>query len=371
MLAVPILIFVLIGFFFLMVVLHARRTVGYLYCSAVVSTWEARLLSESKLLELAEVQRVEELRSSLGEAGYPLPGEDPAEWERALREASAARFAELLGMVPEDRVETVRRLLAREEIWNLKALLTSLHLGEPREERRKRLLPCPTLPPERLDMLASAESLEQLLEFLRGSEYFEVLSSALQDYQKEGLSPLLFALDRHYYSRLWEEVVGKKPQRSILLPLVGFEIDSLNLRLILRLKREGAPPERIDSLLVRLEPPYQLGEEILRALISAEDLRTCAELLSHTPYGRILSPLLPQLEAGDLFPLEKALEEEHLRLCRWAALTRPFTLAPVYSYVKRREAEVRNLHLLLRLKLEGAGPERVKELLVRVPGLEA
>ncbi|TDA31451.1 MAG: hypothetical protein DSO02_06620, partial [Hadesarchaea archaeon] len=51
--------------------------------------------------------------------------------------------------------------------------------------------------------------------------------------------------------------------------------------------------------------------------------------------------------------------------------TKPFTLAPIYSYVRRKEVEVRNLHLLLRLKLEGAPPERIKELLVRVPGLEA
>ncbi len=372
MLAVPLLVFFLVGFFFLLVILHARRTVGYLYCNAVVSTWEAKLLPEARLLELAEVQRFEELRSSLGEAGYPLPESmDPVELERSLLEVSSGRLAELLGMVPEERRETVRRILARMEVWNLKAILTSLHLKESKEERRKRLLSCPTLPKERLEFLASAETLEQLLEFLKESEYYGVLSSALEEYGREGLSPLLFALDRHYYSRLWEEVVGKKAQRSVLVPLVGFEIDSLNLRLILRLKREGVPPERIDALVIRLRPPYQLGEELLKALISAEDLRTCVELLSHTPYGRILSPLLPQLEAGDLFPLERALEEEHLRLCRWASLTKPFTLAPIYSYVRRKEVEVRNLHLLLRLKLEGAPPERIKELLVRVPGLEA
>lgn len=348
-----VLVFALIGFFFLMVVLHARRMVGYLYCNAVVSTWEARLLPEARLRELAEVQRPEDLRSSLGEAGYSLPEGDPAEWERALKEASARDFAELLRLVPEDRRETVRRILARTEVWNLKVLLSSLQ--EPREERRRRLLPCPTLSQERLDMLASAESLEQLLEFLRGSEYFEVLSSALEDYRREGLFPLLSALDRHYYSRLWEEVVGKKSQRAILMPLVGFELDALNLRLILRLKGEGVPPEKIDPLLVR--PAYQLSEETLRALLAAEDLRSCLEILSRTPYGRLLSQ--------DLSQVEKALEEEHLRLCRWAALTKPFTIAPVYSYIRRREAEVRNLHLLLRLKLEGVGPERIEELLVR------
>jgi ATP synthase A1 C subunit len=363
----PLLVSLLIGFFFLMVVLHARRVVGYLYPAAVVSTWEARLLPESRLLELADAGGVEEILSSVGEE-YPLPpSRDPRELEVALRGASSRRYAELLGMVPEDAGGVVRRLLAWTEVWNLKSLLTSLHLGLRREERVRYLLPSPTLSQERLEMLASAENLEQLLEFLRESEYYGVLSASLEEYRKEGLFPLLHALDRHYYTRLWEEVRRAKSQRSVLVPLVGFELDALNLRLLFRLKREGVPPEKVEPLLL---PGHQLGGERLRELLLASDLRSCLDLLPPA-YARVLSPLLPQLEGGDLSALEKALEEEHLRLCRWMALTRPFTLAPLYSYLKRREAEVRNLHLLLRLKLEGLEPQRIKEKLVRVPVLEA
>jgi len=363
----PLLVFLLIGFFFLMVVLHARRVVGYLYPAAAVSTWEARLLPESRLLELADAGGVEEILSSLGEE-YALPAaENPRELEVALRGASSRRYAELLGMVPEEARGVVRRLLSWPEVWNLKSLLTSLHLGLPREERRRYLLPCPTLSQERLEMLASAESLEQLLEFLRESEHYGVLSAHLEEYRREGLFPLLHALDRHYYTGLWEEVRRMKGQRQVLVPLVGFELDALNLRLLLRLKREGVPPEKVEPLLL---PGHQLAGERLRELLLASDLRTCLELLPPA-YARILSPLLPQLEGGDLSALEKALEEEHLRLCRWVALTHPFTLAPLYSYLKRREAEVRNLHLLLRLKMGGMEPQRIKEKLLRVPALEA
>jgi len=363
----PLLVFLLVGFFFLMVALHARRVVGYLYPAAAVSTWEARLLPESRLLELADARGAEEILSSLGEE-YPLPPTmDPRELEVALRGASSRRYAEMLGMVPEEARGVVRRLLAWTEIWNLKSLLTSLHLGLPREERRRYLLPSPTLSQERLELLASAESLEQLLEFLRESEYHGVLSAHLEEYRREGLFPLLHALDRHHYTRLWEEVRGMKGQRSVLVPLVGFELDALNLRLLLRLRREGVPPEKVEPLLL---PGHQLTGERLRELLLASDLRSWLELLPPS-YVRILAPLLPQLEEGDLYALERALEEEHLRLCRWMALTRPFTLAPLYSYLKRREAEVRNLHLLLRLKLEGMEPQRIKEKLVRVPALEA
>jgi len=357
------LVLLLIGSFFAAVVLHARRMVGYLYPCAVVSTWEARLLPEPRLMELAEAGMEEAL--SLGEE-YPLPPTtDPRELELALRASSSKRYAELLELVPEEAREVMRRILAWEEVWNLKSLLTSLHLGLPREERKRYLLPSPTLPQERLELLVSAETPEQLLEFLRGSEYWEVLSTHWEEYRREGLFPLLHALDRHYYTRLWEEVRRLRSQRSVLVPLVGFELDALNLLLLLRLRRAGVPPERIEPLLF---PSHELGREKLRELLLASDLRSLLELLPPS-YAFLLS-LLPQLEGGDLSGLERALKEEHLRRCRWMALTHPFTLAPLYFYVKRREVEVRNLNFLLRLKLEGRDPQLIKEGLWRVP-LEA
>lgn len=288
--------------------------------------------------------------------------------ENALRDNSNARYRELLEMVPKERKETIRRVLQRVDLWNLKAIVTAIHKKIPKEERLKELMSSPTMPRERLEMLASAENFEQLLEFLKGSEHFDVLSEALREYEKRGLIALLSALDIHYYTSLWEDVLRVKAQRSILMSLVGYEIDSVNLKLILRLKLEGVKPEEIDRYLIR--PSHQLTEEILRAMVVAEDIRSAVDVISRTFYGQILMEALPQVEAQGLFVVEKALDEAQLKLCKWLAFTQFFSIAPAFAYIRLKEAEARNLHSIIRLKADGVEPQRIKELMVRVPKIE-
>lgn len=375
MIEIPILILALIAFLFVGLMLSARRWTSYVFCCATVSAWETRLLPENRLMELAEAPRLENLLSALEGTDYRLQaaellrGElDLATVEKALRESSNARYRELLKLVPEERRETVRRILARVDLWNLKALLTMIHQGVPRERRLGQLMPSPTLPQERLELLASAGNLKELLEFLKGSEYFEVLSSALKDYEEKGLSVLLLALERQYYASLWREVLAKRAQLPILKTLIGYEIDALNVRLILRLKSEGVAPEEIDGLLVR--PSYELTEGMLKAMVSSEDLPSAMSFIRGTLVGRVLEGVSSKIGEEGLHAAERALEEGHLRLCRAMALAQPFSLAPVISYLLLRETEMKNLRTIIRLKAEGVEPQRIKELLVRVPRLE-
>ena len=139
--------------------------------------------------------------------------------ERALRENLNLRYHEILEMIPKERKGTVQRLLQRVDLWNLKSIVTAIHNRVPKEQRLKELMPSPTLPWERLEALASAENFDRLLEFLKGSEYFDVLSEALKDYEKRGLIALLAALDKHYFTALWEDVLKRKAQRQILKSL--------------------------------------------------------------------------------------------------------------------------------------------------------
>ncbi len=377
MIEVLLIIFLLIGALFAMVIFNARRSMAYVYCNATLSAWEARLLSEARLMELADASRVMNIFSALDDTDYrPQLAEvskaeeeiDIAAVERALRESLSIRYRELLGMVPKERKETVKRVMQRVDLWNLKALITAIHNKIPKEKRLEELMPSPISPRERLEMLASAESFEALLEFLGGSEYFDVLSTALKDYEKRGLTVLLTALDKHYYTNLWQDVLSKRAQRSVLKALVGYEIDALNIKLILRLKQEGAPPEEIDKYLVL--PPYELTDAMLKAMITAEDIRSAINMIHRTVYGRILLEALPQVEAQGLRAAEKILDEAHLKICRWVTLTKFFSIAPVLSYFYLKENEMRNLRAIIRLKADKVEPQKIKETIAKVPKIE-
>jgi len=374
MIDVLVVIFLIIGTLFALVIYNARRSMAYVYCNATISAWEARLLSEARLMELADAPRITNVFAALDDTDYrpqlaEVPrgeeGVDMPVVERALRENLNARYRELLGMVPEERKETVTRVIERIDIWNLKAILTAIHNKVPKEKRLEELIPSPTLPREKLEMLASAEIFEQLLEFLKGSEYFDVLSEALKEYETRGLIAILSALDKHYYTSLWKDVLSKRAQRSVLRAILGYEIDALNIKLILRLKREGAPPEEIDRYLIL--PPHELTEAMLRAMIAAEDVPSAINMIHRTVYGQILLEALPQVEAQGIFAAEKALDETHLKICRWLALTQLFSIAPVLSYIYLKENEMRNLRAIIRLKADKVEPQKIKETTVRVP----
>ena len=376
MIEVLVVILGIIGFFFAFVVFHARRSVAYVYCSATISAWEARLFPEARLMELADAPGVVNIFAALDDTDYRpqlvgIEREGEVEMvgvENAFRDNSNARYLELIKMVPKERKETIRRILQRAELWDIKAIVTAIHNKIPKEERLKELMPSPTIPHERLEMLASAENFEQLLEFLKESEYFSVLSEALKEYEERGLIALLSALDRYYYTSLWRDVLRVKAQRSILMPLVGCEIDIVNLKLILRLKREGVKPEEIDRYLIR--PSHMLTEGMLRAMVVAEDIRSTVDVVSRTPYGKILLEVLPQVEAQGLSAAERALDEMQLKVFRWLALTRLFSIAPVLSYIHLKENEMKNLRAIIRLKADKVEPQKIKETIVKVPKIE-
>jgi len=371
-----IFIFALIGALFVLVIISTRRSMGYIFCNATISAWEARLLSEARLMELAEAPGIVNIFSALEDTEYrPRLAEvtkggevDMIAVERALRESLNVRYRELVAMVPKERKGTVLRVLQRVDLWNLKALITMIHNKVPKEQRLQELIPSPTMPPERLEMLASAEDLNGLLEFLRGSEQFDVISAALGDYEKRGLIALLSALDKHYYTSLWKDVQAKRPQRSILRVMVGYEIDSVNIKLILRLKREGASPDEIDRYLVR--PSHELTDAMLKAMITAEDIRSAIQMIHTTTHGKVLAEALPQIEEKGIPAAERALDEAYLKLCRWFGLTQFFGIAPVISFIHIKENEMRNLRAIIRLKADGVEPQKIKERITRVPKIE-
>ena len=373
MIEVLIFVFALIGTLFVWVIISTRRSVGYIFCNATISAWEARLLSEARLMELAEAQGMVNIFSALEDTEYrPRLAEatkgdkvDLILVERALRESLNARYRELIKMVPEERKGTILRVLQRVDLWNLKTLITMIHNKVPKEQRLQELIPSPTMPPERLEMLASAEDLNGLLEFLRGSEQFEVISTAFGDYEKRGLIALLSALDKHYYTSLWKDVQAKRAQRSILEVMIGYEIDSVNIKLILRLKREGAPPDEIDKYIVR--PSHELTDAMLKAMITAEDIRSAIQMIYNTTHGKVLAEALPQIEEKGIPAAERALDEAYLKLCKWFGLTQFFGIAPVISFIHIKENEMRNLRAIIRLKADGVEAPKIKERIKRVP----
>jgi V/A-type H+-transporting ATPase subunit C len=395
MIEIVVIIFGLILSLFILVFISAQRSMPYIYSGAKVSAWEAKLLHESRMLEFADAPKVSSILAGLDETGYRaylanIPRDEDVDVvtvEQALNGHMRDSYRELLEVVPEKDKSIVVKLLKKIDLYNLKTVVAAIHNKVPKEKRLEEMLPSSTMSQERLEMLASAGNFDTLQEFLKDTEYFDAFSASLEKYKEGGLSIVLFTLDKAYYSSLWadvqdkgrlgfrkklrniKEILAKRAQRPILKKIIGYEIDAANIKLILRLKHEGATPEEITYSLIL--PSYELSEKTLIWMAEAKSVQEAVSGISHTTYGPILAKALPEFETtGSLFTLEKALDEGQLKMCKWMLITKFFSLAPVLMYIHLKEIEVKNLRAIIRLKADKVEPDKIKEKIVRVPKFE-
>ncbi|MFN4133166.1 MAG: V-type ATPase subunit [Candidatus Hadarchaeales archaeon] len=347
----------------------SKKTTEYVFVNSAVSAWESKLLPESKLMELADAPDMKAVLSALSESEYGRfleKGEDTdiEKIEVGLHLHLAGKFRGLLEMVPGDRRRTVELLLWRTDLVNLKSIVTMISLGVPKEERKKQLLPSLT-PPERLELLSSATTIEELMEFLKDSWFSEAFSGG-----GEILEPgaVLRILDKNYYSLLWKEVVSKKSQRKVLMRAAGYLIDSVNAMTILRLKREGIQPQEIENYLIK--PSFELTEEMIKAMLASETIQDAIHMIHITSVGKALKEVAEEIEKGGVEVAEIALEKGYLKLCRGLAMAEFFSIAPVLAYIALKENEVRNLRVIMRMKADGIKPEEIKGEIVGVPKVE-
>ena len=357
-----------IALFFAALFISTKHTMDYVFCNSTVSAWEARLLPTSKFMELIETP---DLRSALlALEGTEYGGvvrefsdkDDFRVLERLLHGLVVQRLSALVSLVPDDTAPAVRKIIAQRYLWNLKMIVSAIHYQIPKEERSRELLPSPVHTYESLQLLASAESLEQLLEFLKGTDYGDSLQRALSDYEQHGLPALLVALEKTYYSSLWELAQKTKTDRKILKQLVGYLVDAVNAKTILRLKDAGVPEPEIDKYLIR--PSHELTEPMLKAMMVAEDIKSAIHSIRITMVGSALSSAAEEIAREGPEAAERALDRFYLELCKRLSLLHQFSVAPVISYVAHKEAEFRNLRKCLRMKADGLPAAEIKKRLV-------
>mgnify|MGYP000657409530 CR=1 FL=1 len=126
------LVITLAGLLFALLLVSTKRTMDYVFCGSTVSAWEAKLLTESRFMEIADSPNFRAAVSLLEESEYQRVVRDLSEridfstLERALHTHVSEKFKELLSLVPEESQQIVRKLLGWRDLWNLKVIILSL-----------------------------------------------------------------------------------------------------------------------------------------------------------------------------------------------------------------------------------------------------
>lgn len=274
--------------------------------------------------------------------------------EKALDHHLARIYEKLMRISPDLIQDLLRAYFARIDIENIKTVLR--HTRRDRDQEiTDMLLPTHDLPEERLDELATMESIADILTEV------EVPGGGTLDEHVDpeaSLEEMEYALDRAYYRHLLEVADSIPAQGDLFREFLELEVRTKNIGLILRLKKHGFEPTDIEAQVLDLSDG-RLDSD-LRELILADDYDDALELVRGQDAGSHIDQ-----EMTDITEVEQALQRYKLERGTEMLHREPLSINPVLGYMIGKQVEVANLRIILQANKAGLGQEFMDRNLIR------
>lgn len=328
----------------------------YAYGTARVRAMKVKLLPQetyAKLLvmELPELTRFieeSEYKAEVDELARKYSGIDLIEFATHLN--LARTFVKLIEMTMGEPHDLIVEYVRRWDIREIKTILRGKLYGASEEEILRVLVPSGELTLEFLQSLVKKPSVQEAVEALKDTVYYEVIKDI--DYT-ESLMKLEDALDKFYYARMVERI-SKITGSSLYLKVIKMEIDVVNLKTLFRLRKAGMSGSRVLEYVIP-NGLYITDQDLEK--IANVPLLEFVGLVSKYPYWDAISDIVTdQMES--LSKIELRLDKylnEHV----WKSSTfHPLTVLPMLGYMLSKDTEVENIQAIARGK-EAQLPEGI------------
>ncbi|MCS7126350.1 MAG: V-type ATPase subunit [Aigarchaeota archaeon] len=187
------------------------------------------------------------------------------------------------------------------------------------------------------------KDLESSIKALEGTPMYKDLVFALELYNKEK-DPLIFdtSLDRSFYEQILQALRKmKKDERPPLQRLIAYEIDSYIITTALRSRFWNLTPAETRRFMI--SSGIKLNSSKVENLVKATKVDEVLRELEDTDYQRIVKMLDPSQILKTIIDVENWFKEELIKEVGRTFLKNIFKQAVVYSFIKLKELEVRNL----------------------------
>ena len=280
---------------------------------------------------------------------------------------------ELMELSPKDVRLLLSAVLTKFEANCVKSLLRAKEAELSVDEAMKYILPVESLSEAKCrNILETSENVADVIDALSDLEYGLVLEKAFAGYLKEKAFYLLeVSLDRHVYNKIWR-ATGKfwGLDKKIARTVIGLEIDSINVKTILRCKANGIDENQIKQYIVPASEV--LNEKELHEAISCSDMQSTLDSLVESAKRarardhRIIFKELQELHITSLTAVETILDrgllETNLRIMK--RYTPYFNIGLLLAFLNLKWFEAKNLRAIIRGSESGIAPDRVKKLLI-------
>jgi V/A-type H+-transporting ATPase subunit C len=252
----------------------------------------------------------------------------------------------------------IQKVAKKFEIHALKAAL-QIRISQDTTPIESHVIPFGSIDEDVIERINRSESLEEIAESLRETEYYPIVQSHLQDLREGDAFLLSTSLDKYVYDGIGEKLKAVHGlDKRVTRMLVGTEIDFKNLMVALRCR--GLEEEDVDRLLINY--PYNFDQAFLKGMLN-DSLETLS--LEGSDYASILGEAFENYrKTGSLTGLETAFQKYLLKLNITALTGFPFQLGAVIAYLNLKKVEVGNITTILKGKKEGLARKEIEDLLM-------
>jgi V/A-type H+-transporting ATPase subunit C len=326
------------------------QTTRYAQVLAKIGAERSKLLSEAKIKTLTETKKLSELSAQLRDTSYqeqitklPLPLTSRT-LERAFHENLIATTVKIIKNSPRQSAKYLSLYLYRFEAENIKTLIKTTNAKLNREQKLAKLyLSAEDYLKNRavIEEAAKAETIKQIVNVLKRTEYALALGMGQQSYEEDGSTTCLDVLiDKVFHEKLYSSYVSlSKNEKAKAYFYASMENDGFTLLTLLRGKNLNYDPNWL-----RLAVPpdnFNIYADTVEEMVTAVDFESALKIALDSYYGGFF--VRTQNPEDTLANAEKAFKKAILEHAKASRVSENFNLGSPLSYLTQKEVEVHNL----------------------------
>jgi len=328
----------------------------------------------AKLIQKDEYQRMlnmslPEITRIIGETAYKQEIDELATSfsgidliEVALSWNLAKEYQKILEITPGTLKQFTRSYLRRWDIQNVLNILRGKMQGAKRGKIKEILIPAGSLDRAILDKLLAEDSVDRIIEALRGQRVYPVLAAKIEEAKENGsFAKMENELYRQFYADVIAEAQSGVKGGGEFLSFVRLDIDVMNIKTLFRLRADAFEEDPQEMFIdggvftpgdfVRLNGIKDEAEFIdaLRMQVKQKTLLAFLDELKGEKKVRDIETSLTRVQIDQMERMSKL---------------HPFSIHPILVYIEKKKYEVSNLRALARGKESKLDSGRISQYLV-------
>lgn len=340
-----------------------RRTLPYTF--ARISAMRSKLIARSEYMKLLKMD-LNSITRFLQESEYKDPitklstkYEGIELVDHALKRSLVTTFDKLRMISPESVVEIIDLYLGRWDFQNLKVVLRGLYSNAEQEEVMALIEAVGYYGKDHFKKLFETGSVWDALKKSKIVSEKEI-KKAYEEFEKSNrLIELENTLDHMSFQKAVDGAELCPEYGIVFKQFLLRDIDIVNIRNLLRYKREGLDPQTIMEYMI--VQGQRLNKKTLEKLSKTDSVETLLGRLKKTYYGKFID----FSDKKTLVDIELELQNFNLKNGSLTSHQNPMSISSVISFMMSKMLEIKNLRSIVKSKHLGIEEDFVeKKLLV-------